>query len=217
MRYGVVRPSHANPSNLIADAWDTYARAIEKVDDPLELTYRLYQQRSDDERLPQPTDTTFMGHPLFGCFWFAAHDSTILRVHFLNNDVPGARPLSRERMPQRYAELRRLFTYVRYNVPDVTTVRGNSWLYNLPAYTRLFPPTYSRVMPDNTDSAMHMLGLWAQCYDRFWEVKPDIAAIVMERIAQVASLDDLRHCFPYQRLRPTAPIADFFAFYDIPA
>ncbi|MBI3943443.1 MAG: hypothetical protein HY326_10560 [Chloroflexi bacterium] len=92
---------------------------------------------------------------------------------------------------------------------------GNSWLYNLPAYTRLFPPSYTRQMEENTDGMLQQLVLWYQCVDRFWEVKPAIAAELLRRVEQVTDLADLRLCFPYQRLRPRAPIAGVYTFYGI--
>jgi hypothetical protein len=52
------------------------------------------------------------------------------------------------------------------------------------------------------------------CY-RFWEVKPEMAAELLQQVEQVTELAALRLCFRYQRLRPRASIADFYAFYDI--
>lgn len=204
----------ARESIGIEDDWDTYTHLLAQSDDPLEVTYRLYLERRGSEPLPQPNDATFFDHPLFGCFYFTVRD-TVIRPHFINNDLPGTRPLSRESIPMRHEELRRLFTHVRRTLPATTAVAGNSWLYNLPAYRRLFPPTYTLEMNENTDAAMHMIGLWGQCFDRFWEVKPEMAAIVMERVEQATDLATLRFCFPYQRLRPTAPLADFYTFYGI--
>ena len=57
--------------------------------------------------------------------------------------------------------------------------------------------------------------LWYQCYDRFWNVKPEIAAELLRRVEQVTDMEDLRHCFPYQRLRTKAAITDFYSFYEI--
>jgi len=110
-----------------------------------------------------------------------------------------------------------MFTHIRGAVPAATTVLGNSWLYNLEAYTRLFPPSYTLQMEENTDGVLQQLVLWYQCYDRFWEAKPEMAAELLQRVEQVTDLADLRFCFPYQRLRPRAPIAAFYTFYDISA
>lgn len=195
--------------------WDTFARLLTNAPDPLELTYQWYLERRDHEREPQPEDTTFNDRPLFGCFYFDVRDATIIRPHFLNNDIPGMRSLSRERFAVRREELRRMFTHIRQTVPEAATVHGNSWLYNLPAYIRLFPPNYTLEMEENTDGVLQQLVLWFQCYDRFWEIKPGIAATLLQCVDQVNDLADLRFCFPYQRLRPRAPIADFYAFYNI--
>ena len=45
-------------------------------------------------------------------------------------------------MPIRKSELLEMFRHIQANHPDVETVRGGSWLYNIPAYLRLFPPNY---------------------------------------------------------------------------
>ena len=101
------------------------------------------------------------------------------------------------------------------HVPSAKTVEGHSWLYNLAAYTRLFPPSYTHDMKENPYGVLDQMVLWYQCYDRFWEVKPAIAAELLQRVEKVTDLADLRHCFPYQRLRTKAPIAEFYTFYEI--
>jgi hypothetical protein len=191
----------------VEDTWENFAQAFVLANDPLELTYQLYAERYADEHIPKPDDTLFLGRPLFGCFYYVVRDTTIINPHFINNDLPGLRPLSQARQPARRDELRRMFMHIRETLPTVTTVSGHSWLYNLPAYTR--------DMVENPDGVLNQMVLWYQCYDRFWEVKPAIAEELLRRVEQATTLADLRLCFPYQRFRTRAPITDFYEYYAI--
>lgn len=195
--------------------WGHVAGQIERGDDPLSAIYQLYLERCGDERLPQPDDALYHGYPLFGCFFFNMRDELTISTHFLSNDLPGTRPLGHERLAARQDDLRRMFTLIYHALPQATTVRGHSWLYNLPAYRRIFPPSYTQAFVENPDGVLEQMVLWFQCYHRDWEVNPTIADQVLARVDQVGSLDDLRHCFPYQRLRTQAPIEDFYRFYQI--
>jgi hypothetical protein len=199
----------------IEDDWGAYAAALAQSADPLELTYQIYLERRGDEPAPQPGDTSYGEYPLFGCFYYAVRDETTIRPHFINNDHPGVRPLGRERADARRDDLRRMFAHIRAAVPAATTVMGNSWLYNLAAYTRLFPPSYTQRTEENPDGVLDQVVLWFQCYDRFWEAKPSIADELLRRVEGASDLAELRFCFPYQRLRVRAPIADFYSFYGV--
>jgi hypothetical protein len=44
-----------------------------------------------------------------------------------------------------------MFAHIRQHVPQATAVRGNSWLYNLEAYRRLYPPAYTAVLPESAE------------------------------------------------------------------
>lgn len=199
----------------LEEGWESFAAAFRQASDPLELIYELYTAVAAGVPVPTPADTSYYQWPLFGCFYYWVNDGATVRIHFINNDIPGMRPLSHARQGARREELRRMFTHIRDTAPEVTAVAGHSWLYNLPAYTRLFPPSYTRELVENPDGVLNQMVLWFQCYDRFWEIKPAIAELVLQRVAQVPSLADLRLCFPYQRFRTRAPIADFYAYYGI--
>lgn len=200
----------------LEDDWQAFAQQLVQSADPVALIYQTYCERVEPEEQPTPDSATFLGRPLFGCFYYDVLNGSTIRTHFINNDLPGMRPLGSERQAVRRDELRRMFTHIRDAVPEATTVAGHSWLYNLPAYTRLFPPSYSRETQENPDGVLNHVVLWYQCFDRFWQAKPDIAQELLRRVDQQRDLADLRFCFPYQRLRTRAPIADFYAFYGIP-
>src|SRR4051812_44752439 len=110
--------------------WQAYLRGLREASDPAEWTYAYYRTRE------QP----FVAH-FYGCFHYSYWaDIEAIRLHFINRDPEG--PLGKERMPERFAELRAMFTDIRRAVPEARFVRGGSWLYNVEAYRRLFPPEY---------------------------------------------------------------------------
>jgi hypothetical protein len=197
---------------LGTDGWAAYVASIEDVADATAWTYQCYQaHRSLD---PRPDDTTYLGHPLFGCFYYLIRDITTIRVHFVKNDSFNPRPLSRERVTARQNELGRMFAHIHASVPAAQTVLGNSWLYNLVAYRRLYPPAYIAQLPMSDEAEFQFLAFWGQCFDRAWNPKPAITCAILERLARLTDLDELRWCFPYQILQPTCPIAIFYEFYS---
>ncbi|MEP7188938.1 MAG: hypothetical protein ABI901_07115, partial [Roseiflexaceae bacterium] len=152
-------------------------------------------------------------HPLFGCFYFVLRDASIIRPHFIPNDLPGMHPLSRARVAIRRAELARMFAYIEQHVPAARTVLGNSWMYNLKAYRRLYPPAYTQTMASSSAEEFQYLALWGQCFDRAWQVRDDIATELLRRVDVLTDLADLRGCFPYQIVQPCCAIDAFYTFY----
>lgn len=196
-----------------ADDWAQYIAGLEQASDPTAWTYQWYLDRRDLE--PAPTDTEFYGHPLFGCFYYNIRDGIVIRPHFIKNDLPGMRPLSRARMDVRHDELRCMFTYIHRNVPEAQIVRGNTWMYNLEAYRRLYPPSFVATLPISTEEEFHYLALWGQCFDRDWNPKRDVTEMLMQRVGELDDLADLRLCFPYQIRCPECSIVDFYAYYGL--
>jgi hypothetical protein len=125
-------------------------------------------------------------------------------------------PLSRARMDVRRDELRRMFADIYCNVPEAQIVRGNSWMYNLEAYRRLYPPIFVATLPATTDDEFQYLALWGQCFDRDWNPKANVTQVLLQRVDQLDDLAELRHCFPYQVLQPECSIVDFYSYYGIP-
>ena len=200
-------------STLFAAEWDTYVGPIEAVPDLGAWTYEYYlSQRSPD---PQPDDATYQGEPLFGCFYYHVREATTIRVHFIKNDPLSSRPLARPRMAARHAELARMFAHIRAHVPAAQRVLGNSWLYNIEAYRRLYPPAYTAELPVSDEAEFNFLAFWGQCFDHAWNPKPALARVILQQVAHMPHLDALRWCFPYQILQPAGSIADFYQFYAV--
>lgn len=197
---------------LGAGNWEQYVAGLEQVAEATAWTYQWYlQHRSPD---PQPDDPTYLGQPLFGCFYYLVRDATCIRVHFVKNDALSLRPLNRERMAARHAELRRMFAHIQVAVPTAQLVMGNSWLYNLDAYRRLYPPRYTAELPMSDEAEFQFLAFWGQCFDHTWNPKPDVVSGVLQNLEHLTDLTALRWCFPYQILQPQCPITAFYQFYQ---
>jgi len=152
----------------------------------------------------------------FGCFACESPtEAGDLQIHFQNRELGlDDGPLSSARRSARMAELTAMFGFIRQTYPMARTVVGGSWLYNLEAYRRLFPPQYgaSRRLPDGH---VRLTGTssWGQFIDHREAIKPEARD---QFIATWASLDPDApwRSFPLQAMRTRAPIELFFGFYD---
>mgnify|MGYP003351265858 FL=1 len=111
--------------------WRDYAAGLERADDPGAWTYQFH--------LTRPLEGPPGVEAVFGCFAYTLESPQRLRLHFENREERGVAPLSLERAEARREELRRLLAHARQAHPSLREVAGVSWLYNLPAYRRLFP------------------------------------------------------------------------------
>ena len=149
----------------------------------------------------------------FGCFSYElAGEGDIVRIHFSSRDGDDVSPLALAKVDRRLADLRAMIADVRDRHPGARTVRGGSWLYNLAAYRRLFPPTYAasvftpeRVRLDGTSS-------WGQLLDFRGEVKPAARQALLDALP---SLDPAAPwtAFPLRALGAEAPIEAFHETY----
>jgi len=206
--FGVNRPGEPP-----AAGWADYARALEGEPDPavqLALSQAICAA-SLPERLPLP------GQTQFGCFACeAAGEDGAVRLHFNNVDTDEAGgPLARGKIERRRAELAALVRHVRETWPQATLIRGRSWLYNLEAYRRLFPPDYgaSRAVAPGP-LRLNGTSSWGQLIDSQERIRPGI------RDAFAANLQRLDPqapwlVFPLRVLATEAPIDSFAAEYGL--
>ena len=194
------------------------SRLVEE--DPLDVAWDLYARGHPDEW--EELGEEFHGHRLFGCFYHEAREGGVVRPHLVKNVRPGEGLLERSHEDRRRAELAAMFLDVRESAPDARAVRGNSWLYNLDAYRRLFPPAYTRAMEETSEDEFGYLALWGQFYDRDWEPRPGPAAALLAAAAAAAAAaasveveEDVLGCFSLRVLRPRCAIEEFFRFYGV--
>ena len=196
-----------------AAGWGPYAAMLEALSDlsaQVAWTVQAYHW-APDEILPHP------GQFGFGCF---AHeprsDDGVVRIHFnnLDTDAEGG-PLSSAKVGRRREELTRLFAHVAKANPPNTAICGGSWLYNVEAYRRLFPPAYvaSRV-PYARPIALRGTATWGQIIDSRGRVRPDVRDAVQANLTRLDPEAPWR-AFPFQMLAVEAPLSAFLDFYGL--
>lgn len=150
----------------------------------------------------------------FGCFSFDPPDAGgVLRIHFVPPETPTESPLASANIDGRIQELRALFSHVLRTERDVLSVRGVSWLYNLDAYKRLFPPAYAASVGP-VSFPLHLSGssTWGQVLNWRQELKPAMGRAVLARLPTMR-VDAPWEIFPLQALTATAEIADFYELF----
>jgi hypothetical protein len=189
--------------------WQAFVGGLTPHQDFVDWTYTFHREQQIHAR-PQVVDLA----STFGCFYYALWPETRVRLHFANLEMACYSPLSRERRPQRHAELAAMFRHLRNVLPATATVIGGSWLYNVEAYRRLFPPKFlatSRVGA----AEYQFMAQWGQFLDRHGDVRPMMARTFLGRLTHQSTEDGLPDCFPYRVLRLEAPIDFFYEFYGV--
>lgn len=203
-RLGLGRTDGGAPSA----GWARYAAGLTRCasrQDRLEWTLAFFA-----EAPPEASATR-----RFGCFSYdLLEQGHVVRIHFSNRDSTGGRgPLARAKADRRIAELREMFGFIRAHHPAARAVRGGSWLYNLEAYRRLFPPAYAasrfepqRVRLDGTSS-------WGQLLDFRESVKPAIRKALLDNI-RTLDIAAPWTAFPMRALGAQGDIEQFYRFYS---
>ena len=187
--------------------WRDYLAGVERGGDLADWTWAFYRTRLPDEGPPAVVASS-------GCFSYARLGDDRIRLHFQNAEESGHSPLGAERRDQRLADLRALFEEVGRREPRAPSVVGASWLYNLPAYRRLFPQAYLATAVEVAPRFRNM-PMWGQFLDRHGELRPAVAEPFLRRVSEQVSLQALAGCFPFQVLALEAPVSVFQAFYRL--
>ncbi|GAB5097705.1 hypothetical protein [Caballeronia sp. HLA56] len=185
--------------------WTAYEAGLGRETDLRDWTYRFY--RNFPHRVQPATVVA-----TFGCFSYAIEDSDRIRLHFHNADEERYAPLSEERLASRLSELTSLINHVRSQHREVRRVAGVSWLYNLPAYRRLFPECYVATATV-AENRFRNMPLWGQFLNRHGHIRKDAVALFTRRLTDQTSMNELAQCFPLQPLSVAASIEAFHQFY----
>lgn len=196
-----------------APAWLDYAQRLEAADGvgaQVAVTQAMFLQ-SEDEVLPHP------GQEGFGCFAFDPPKNGIVRIHFNNKDTDEAGgPLAAAKVSRRRAELAAMTLHIAERHPDAEVIAGKSWLYNLEAYRRLFPPEYGATRAIAA-GPLHLTGTssWGQMIDSREAIRPAVRDAL---VAALPALDPAAPwtAFPLRVLAVRAPLRTFLDFYDRP-
>ena len=195
--------SHENP------VWQRYAAGLLQNEEPQAWTAAFCRERENAD-VPNPAAK----NPRFGCFSYSHWMRRLIRIHFSPQQSMPEGIIGRAQMADRLAELRALFSHVKSYMPRATRVRGGSWLYNIEAYRRLFPPAYVQTAREVRGDWQYM-ALWGQFYDRCGRIKEEMATGFLDRVEQQKTLESVLDCFPYQVLQPECAIQYFYDFYQI--
>jgi hypothetical protein len=187
--------------------WQEYLDGLHQVEDRAEWTYKFYLKRQQ-LAAPQTLDWPF------GCFSYTVLDDSRIRLHFHNNEPPEHSPLSKDHMSQRLPELKSMFAQIKREVNTPANLIGASWLYNLEAYRRLFPPAYLATAQVG-DHDFPYLPLWGQFIDHRGRSKEDLVVQFLECLDQQHDLASLGKCFPFQVLHLECSIQEFYQFYGV--
>lgn len=117
-------------------------------------------------------------------------------------------------MHVRIAELTDMFRHIKAHLPEVETVVGGSWLYNIDAYRRLFPTRFletARTQP----SEPGFWATWGQFLRGNGQLDEEKAESFLNCLEQQTTLDGCLCCFPLAILRLESPISVFYKYYGI--
>lgn len=189
--------------------WINYLYTIEKSVDVLETTYKLHLMRQNLPQIDAPKIT-------FGCFHYEFWSNQRIRIHFSNNNFSEIGPLNEKEFHIRMSELKEMFMHIKDNVKLPTTIVGRTWLYNLDAYRRLFPPSYLATAQICKIEQMYpRIALWGQFLDHLGLLKEDLAKVFIDNLSQVNKIENLKNCFHFQALLLEAPVQKFYEFYGL--
>ena len=201
LRFGLGRAFDSKNS-----LWQEYLAGLRDAVDQVAWTYQFYLRQYAREKAPAASP--------FGCFSYAVWSEQRIRIHFHNADPAPWRPLSRTRMHVRLLELQHMFAHICTHVPEATTVIGGSWLYNIDAYRRLFPPEFSASAYQGKDELQFML-LWGQFLTWDGQIKQATGQAFAAYLSQQYTMAELEVCFPYAVLRVESPITMFYHYYHV--
>lgn len=201
------------PGETPTDGWAAYAAGLRALDD---LSAQVAWTKEAfvagrEEVLPLPGQTGF------GCFAYDAPDPDgVVRIHFHNKDTDEAGgPLAACKADRRRAEFAAMVRHLTQAHPDTRTIRGKSWLYNLAAYRRLFPPGYaaSRMVAAGP-LKLQGTSSWGQLIDSREAIRPQVRDALL---ANLGRLDPEAPwtAFPLRVLTTEAPLESFAAFYRL--
>jgi hypothetical protein len=190
--------------------WRELCSRICNNEPPDTVAYDLYSKNDN---------ITEAGKEYFGCFRYdfisSANDAHgIIRIHFKNRDHSVEGPLSKGRQEARLQDLKSMFTFISENHPEATTVEGGSWLYNLGAYQRLFPKTFTSDMKAEEIPFPRSSGIWGQFINSDGQVNEKMRYAFIRKTATAKSIEDLLQCFEFKILFARTGVENFYSYLN---
>jgi hypothetical protein len=205
-RFGFGRPSRDDP----APEWRAFVRALVELGAPVE---RVACAKAFARQ--HIVDWWDEANPRFGCFSFEPPVAGMVRLHFAPVDLEGGSgPLSGRKTGRRLDELAAMIEHIRSTYGDeALNVVGGSWLYNLEAYRRLFPPKYiASLRIASAPVALAGGSWWGQFLDHDGDLVVARADAFRANFAVLRSGAEWR-AFPLPALAARAEVATFQQFF----
>ncbi|HYF43804.1 MAG TPA: hypothetical protein VEA35_15355, partial [Ramlibacter sp.] len=142
-----------------------------------------------------------------GCFSYSRLAPARVRLHFYSDPACAESSLAAQHAPARRRELATLLGALARSEP-ATQVVGQSWLYGVEAYRRLFPAPWlesARTVPP----PWQRLPLWGQLVDRHGQVRPALQERFMQQLEAAAAVNQLAACFAFPVIAVEAPARIF--------
>ena len=156
----------------------------------------------------------------FGCFHYYRFDTTgILQLHFEANDPDGN--LSKDRIQNRKDELREMFEYIKSNESGDSQFLATTWLFNIEAFTRLFPEEFSqKAYLWNSNNCFQDNSHWGQFLDKDRNFLDEIADQFKENWTsikedQTVALLSFNRLFPFPTKESRVDLNVFYKFYEL--
>jgi len=152
----------------------------------------------------------YSGNP---CFISEIQGSNVY-LHFNNNEGSNPGPLSHERINQRLAELTNIFSSIKTQHPEVTSIYCYSWLNNLPSFTRLFPNEFGKnslVVRNDFRS----LDIWGQFLDSGYNLKQVETREFLRKVGGAKSVKELKSSFQLYPIIAHCDVDNFYTLYKI--
>jgi hypothetical protein len=156
----------------------------------------------------------------FGCCSYDYNrDERAVSMHFMNVEHGTVGPLSLEKLPLRRREMGEVMRDIKRKRSDAKEVRGHSWLYNLEAYRRIFPGSYTEnLVPSESPAIWRSMSSWGQFLDSELHLEAEKAELLMERLRKLPANEELSELLKpplWLPLRAQGPISAFYEEYGI--
>lgn len=176
-----------------------YLEFCEVIKDTKNLTEIIFEYASEKER--QNPVQPYLTNP-YGFFHSHIIKGVTLEMHTLS-ELPMEKDkvhfLDHRRFEETKDKLYKMIKDQKEKYPTLKYVMGNSWLYNIESYKRLFPNEYLATAKPNTYT-FHGYALWGQFLNKELEVKPDIKEEFYKKLERSSSFNDCMDAFPYKVL-----------------
>ncbi len=148
----------------------------------------------------------------FGCFRYEySADKKDARIHFSSHGESGS--LGKANTEKRKEDLRLMCVDIKNKHPEARTISAISWLFNIDACKRIFPPRFT----ENIEILewYKSLAIWGQFLDSKGNIRPETTKRFKTCYLKQDNLSDLLYCFPYKVLSVSSNIEIFYNFYEI--